>query len=112
MNTSSNWAKKGVLLTAAIALVFFCSGSGVASVEKLWTEKTTVSNTDTSPVGSTLFRGLAEKLSPAVVNVKPMKKVIKTYGNFPYGNSPYGMPRMTPPQMRPHGPKEFRQRGE
>ena len=112
MNTSSNWVKKGVLLIIAITLVFFISGSGVASVEKLWTEKTTVSNTDASPVGSTLFRGLAEKLSPAVVNVKPMKKVTKTYGNFPYGNSPYGMPRMTPPQMRPHGPKEFRQRGE
>ena len=112
MNTSSNWVKKGVLLIIAITLVFFISGSGVASVEKLWTEKTTVSNTDVSPVGSTLFRGLAEKLSPAVVNVKPMKKVTKTYGDFPYGNSPYGMPRMTPPQMRPHGPKEFRQRGE
>ena len=112
MNTSSNWIKKGVLLVTAITVVFFCSGSGVASVEKLWTEKTTVSNTDASPVGSTLFRGLAEKLSPAVVNVKPMKKVTKTYGNFPYGNSPYGMPRMTPPQMRPHGSKEFRQRGE
>ena len=112
MNTSSNWVKKGVLLIIAITLVFFMSGSGVAGVEKLWTEKTTVSNTDTSPVGSTLFRGLAEKLSPAVVNVKPMKKVTKIYGNIPYGNSPYGMPRMTPPQMRPHGPKEFRQRGE
>jgi len=112
MNTSSNWIKKGVLLGIAITAVFVMSGSGVASVEKIWTEKTTVSNTDASPVGSTLFRGLAEKLSPAVVNVKPMKKVTKTYGNFPYGNSPYGMPRMTPPQMRPHGSKEFRQRGE
>ena len=112
MNTSSNWIKKGVLLGIAITAVFVMSGSGVAGVEKIWTEKTTVSNTDVSPVGSTLFRGLAEKLSPAVVNVKPMKKVTKTYGNFPYGNSPYGMPRMTPPQMRPHGPKEFRQRGE
>jgi len=112
MNTSSNWIKKGVLLGIAITAVFVMSGSGVAGVEKIWTEKTTVSNTDVSPVGSTLFRGLAEKLSPAVVNVKPMKKVTKTYGNFPYGNSPYGMPRMTPPQMRPHGSKEFRQRGE
>ena len=112
MNTSSNWIKKGVLLGIAITAVFVMSGSGVAGVEKIWTEKTTVSNTDVSPVGSTLFRGLAEKLSPAVVNVKPMKKVTKTYGNFPYGNSPYGMPRMAPPQMRPHGPKEFRQRGE
>ena len=112
MNTSSNWIKKGVLVGIAITAVFVMSGYGVASVEKIWTEKTTVSNTDASPVGSTLFRGLAEKLSPAVVNVKPMKKVTKTYGNFPYGNSPYGMPRMTPPQMRPHGSKEFRQRGE
>ena len=112
MNTSSDWIKKGVLLGIAITAVFVMSGYGVASVEKIWTEKTTVSNTDASPVGSTLFRGLAEKLSPAVVNVKPMKKVTKTYGNFPYGNSPYGMPRMTPPQMRPHGSKEFRQRGE
>jgi len=112
MNTSSNWIKKGVLLGIAITAVFVMSGYGVASVEKIWTEKTTVFNTDASPVGSTLFRGLAEKLSPAVVNVKPMKKVTKTYGNFPYGNSPYGMPRMTPPQMGPHGSKEFRQRGE
>ena len=112
MNTSSDWIKKGVLLGIAITAVFVMSGYGVASVEKIWTEKTTVFNTDASPVGSTLFRGLAEKLSPAVVNVKPMKKVTKTYGNFPYGNSPYGMPRMTPPQMRPHGSKEFRQRGE
>ena len=112
MNTSSSWVKKGVLLTTAITLVFFMSGSGVAGVEKLWTEKTTITNQDIFPVGGTLFRVLAEKLSPAVVNVRPMKKVTKTYGNFPYGNSPYGMPRMTPPQMKPHGPKEFRQRGE
>jgi len=112
MNTSSNWVKKGVLLVTAITVVFFCSGSGVASVEKLWTEKTTIANQDVSPVGGTLFRVLAEKLSQAVVNVKPMKKVTKAYGNFPYGNSPYGMPRMTPPQMKPRGSKEFRQRGE
>jgi len=112
MKTSSNWVKNGALLATAIAAVFFMSGYGVASVEKLWTEKTTLANKDVSPVGGTLFRGLAEKLSPAVVNVKPMKKVTKTYGNFPYGNSPYGMPRMTPPQMKPHGSKEFRQRGE
>ena len=112
MNTSSNWVKKGVLLVTAITVVFFCSGSGVASVEKLWTEKTTIANQDVSPVGGTLFRVLAEKLSPAVVNVKPMIKVTKAYSNSPYGNSPYGMPRTTPPQMKPHGSKEFRQRGE
>ena len=107
MSTSSSWVKKGVFLVTAITVVFFCSGSGVASVEKLWTEKTTIANQDVSPVGGTLFRVLAEKLSPAVVNVKPMKKVTKAYSN-----SPYGMPRMAPPQMKPHGAKEFRQRGE
>ena len=112
MNTLSNWIKKSVLLGIAITAVFVMSGSGVAGVEKLWTEKTTMTNPDVSPVGGTLFRVLAEKLSPAVVNVRPMKKVTKAYGNFPYGNSPYGMPRMTPPRMKPHGPKEFRQRGE
>ena len=112
MNTSSNLVKKGMLLAATIALVFFMSGSGVAGVEKIWTEKKKIANSDVSPVGGTLFRVLAEKLSPAVVNVRPMKKVTKAYGNYPYGNSPYSMPRMTPPQMKPHGPKEFRQRGE
>ena len=111
MNILSSWVKKGVLLVTAITVVFFYSGSGVAS-EKLWTEKTTIANQDVSPVGGTLFRVLAEKLSPAVVNVKPMKKVTKAYSNSPYGNSPYSMPRMTPPQMKPHGSKEFRQRGE
>ncbi|SVC47067.1 uncharacterized protein METZ01_LOCUS299921, partial [marine metagenome] len=112
MKISSNWVKNGALLATAIAAVFFMSGYGLASVEKLWTEKTTLANKDVSPVGGTLFRGLAEKLSPAVVNVKPMKKVTKTYGNFPYGNSPYGMPGMTPPKMNPHGSNKFRQRGE
>ena len=111
MNTSSNLVKKGMLLAATIALVFFMSGSGVAGVEKIWTEKKKIENLDVSPVGGTLFRVLAEKLSPAVVNVRSMKKVTKAYGN-PYGNSPYSMPRMTPPQMKPHGPNKFRQRGE
>ncbi len=111
MNTSSNLVKKGMLLAATITLVFFMSGSGVAGVEKIWTEKKKIENLDVSPVGGTLFRVLAEKLSPAVVNVRSMKKVTKAYGN-PYGNSPYSMPRMTPPQMKPHGPNKFRQRGE
>ena len=38
MKTSSNWVKNGALLATAIAAVFFMSGYGVASVEKLWTE--------------------------------------------------------------------------
>jgi serine protease Do len=107
MKNSRNWIKNGLLLAAIMAVVFVMASSGMASVEKLWTEKETVTNQDVSPIGGTLFRGLAEKLSPAVVNVRPMKKVTRTYSNFPYG-----MPRMTPPQMKPHGSNEFRQRGE
>ena len=84
MKNLSNWIKSGLLLAVVMAVVFVMASSGVASVEKLWTEKATVTNQDVSPVGGTLFRGLAEKLSPAVVNVRPMKKVVKTYGNFPY----------------------------
>ncbi len=107
MKNSSYWIKKGALLATTITAVFLMSGYGMASVDKIWTEKTTISNTDVSPVGGKLFRGLAEKLSPAVVNVKPMQKFTKTYGNFQSG-----MPRVIPPKMNPHGPKEFRQRGE
>ena len=107
MKNLSNWIKNGLLPAAVIAAVFVMASSSMASVEKLWTEKATVANQDVFPVGGTLFRGLAEKLSPAVVNVRPMKKVTRTYGNFPYG-----MPRMTPPQMKPHGSNKFRQRGE
>ena len=55
MGTSSNWIKKGALLATAITAVFFMSGYGVAGVEKIWAEKTTLANKDVSPVGGTLF---------------------------------------------------------
>ena len=107
MKNLSNWIKNGLLLAAIMTVVFIMASAAIASVEKLWTEKAIVTSQDVSPVGGTLFRSLAEKLSPAVVNVRPMKKVTRTHGNFPYG-----MPRMTPPKMKPHSSNEFRQRGE
>ena len=55
METSSNWIKKGALLATAITAVFFMSGYGVAGVEKIWAEKTTLANKDVPPVGGTLF---------------------------------------------------------
>ena len=65
MTTSSNLVKKGMLLATTITLVFFMSGSGVAGVEKIWTEKKKTANSDVSPVGGTLFRVLAEKTKPS-----------------------------------------------
>ena len=44
MKISSNWVKNGALLATAIAAVLFMSGYGLASAEKLWTEKTILSN--------------------------------------------------------------------
>ena len=77
METSSNWIKKGALLATAITAVFFMSGYGVAGVEKIWAEKTTLANKDVSLLVGHFFRGLEQKLrfggktKPRVVNVKP-----------------------------------------
>ena len=106
------WIKGGLLFVAILAAVFVMTGAGIASVEKLWTEKSAVTSSKISPMGGTLFRNLAEQLSPAVVNVRSLKKVTRMYGDFPFA-SPFGIP----PQMRPHGmnprsPDKFRQRGE
>ena len=111
------WIKSSLLLVAILAVVFVMAGSGaansgIASVGKLWTEKSAVTSSKISPMGGTLFRNLAEQLSPAVVNVRSLKKVTRMYGDFPFA-PPFGIP----PQMRPHGmnprsPDKFRQRGE
>ena len=52
MKNLSNWIKNGLLLAVVIAVVFVMTGSGVASVEKLWTEKGTVTNQDVSPLAA------------------------------------------------------------
>ena len=111
------WIKSSLLLVAILAVVFVMAGSGaansgIASVGKLWTEKSAVTSSKISPMGGTLFRNLAEQLSPAVVNVRSLKKVTRMYGDFPFAP-----PFRIPPQMRPHGmnpkgPGKFRQRGE
>ena len=111
------WIKSSLLLVAILAVVFVmassgAANSGIASVGKLWTEKSAVTSSKISPMGGALFRNLAEQLSPAVVNVRSLKKVTRMYGDFPFA-PPFGIP----PQMRPHGmnpkgPGKFRQRGE
>jgi len=121
------WIKGGLLFVAILATVFVMTGSGTASSSvassgiassgsaiagKLWTEKSAVTGSEVSPVGGTLFRNLADTLSPAVVNVRSMKKVSRRYGDFPFGSQFGFPPQMRPHNRKPHGSKEFRQRGE
>ena len=107
MNIASSWFKRSLMVAAIVTSVFFMANFGVANSGNLWTEKNVVTQEKSFPVGVTLFRGLAESLSPAVVNVRPMKKVTKAYGNMPDG-----FPHRNPSQMKPRGSGQFRQRGE
>ena len=107
MNIASSWFKRSLMVAAIVTSIFFMANFGVANSGNLWTEKNVVTQEKSFPVGVTLFRGLAESLSPAVVNVRPMKKVTKAYGNMPDG-----FPHRKPSQMKPRGSSQFRQRGE
>ena len=107
MNIASSWFKRSLMVAAIVTSIFFMANFGVANSGNLWTEKNVVTQEKSFPVGVTLFRGLAESLSPAVVNVRPMKKVTKAYGNMPDG-----FPHRKPSQMKPRGSGQFRQRGE
>ena len=105
MNIAGSWFKRSLMVAAIVTSIFFMANFGVANATNLWTEKQIVTKETPFPAGVTLFRGLAEKLSPAVVNVRPMKKVTNAYGNMPYG-----FPHRNPSQMKPRGSAEFRQR--
>ena len=107
MNIASSWFKRSLMVAAIVTSIFFMANFGVANSGNLWTEKNVVTQEKSFPVGVTLFRGLAESLSPAVVNVRPMKKVTKAYSNMPDG-----FPHRKPSQMKPRGSGQFRQRGE
>ncbi len=72
--------------------------------EKLWVEKDIESNQEIT-LNSKTFRELAERLSPAVVNIRSMIKVRdRFYGEFPFIRPP-SSPNLPPP-------KEFEQGGE
>ena len=102
MKNVRSWFRNGLLIAATFMMISVMSGPGFASVEKLWEEKSVVSELDNKAlVGGALFRDLVEQLSPAVVSIRSMKKI--TNENYPFG---------FPPRMKPHGSKEFRQRGE
>jgi len=102
MKNARFWIRNGLLIAATFMMVSVMSGPGFAGVEKLWEEKSVVSELDSKAfVGGALFRDLVEQLSPAVVSIRSMKKI--TNENYPFGFSP---------RMKPHGSKKFRQRGE
>ena len=79
--------------------------SSPAYAENLWTEGLDAPPSDEAVVGGTLFRRLAERLSPAVVNIRSLQKVDnRAYGDFPYSRTPGR--NATPPA------NGFQERGE
>ncbi len=101
------------LITKSTALILFaaCLLAGAiwvpfASAEKLWTEKSGAAGLSGNAgiVGSTIFRDLAEKMGPGVVNIRIMQKV------QPSPFNPWGQP---PGFNQPPPDKDgYRQRGE
>ena len=91
-----------------LALLIFASCFGVVSVlsaESLWTERPHSGMvSDQKVIGSGLFRNLAEKNGPAVVNIRIMKKVSR-FQQF----APFFPPRELPPGTQND---DYQQRGE
>ncbi|MGV7222230.1 MAG: trypsin-like peptidase domain-containing protein [Nitrospinales bacterium] len=91
---------------AFIALLIFHITIGVVwAEERLWTEKIDSSSDESVVLDTKLFSRLAEKLSPAVVNIRSIQKVRDRY----YSESPFGVHPGVP---RPKQPEDFRQQGE
>ncbi len=71
-----------------LTFIFLIVGASWAG-EKLWTEKVGSSPGETTAFDNGLFRRLAEKLSPAVVNIRSLQKARdRYYGEFPFGGRP------------------------
>ncbi len=84
----------------------FAVGSPVfAGAIQLWTEKPGAALQARGNLGLSLFSDMAEKLSPAVVNIRVLERVpVQPFGDFPWGQAP------STPGMPPSG--QFRQKGE
>ena len=77
----------------------------VADVSQLWTEQAGGVLPAQESMGLSLFSDMAEKLSPAVVNIRVLERVpVQPYGDFPWGRVPESPP--VPPS------DQFRQKGE
>jgi len=84
----------------------FAVGSPVfADAIQLWSEKPGRTLQARDSLGLSLFSDLAEKLSPAVVNIRVLERVpVQPFGDFPWGNVP-NAPGVPPSD-------QFRQKGE
>lgn len=90
------------ILCLCFTLVFLSSDfalSQASRAEQLWTEKKQQTNGKEMVLSDSLFRRLAETLSPAVVNIQILHKVTtSTYREFPF---------RPPSKGRPPSPDEF-----
>jgi len=85
---------------------FFAVGtSSLAEAIPLWTEKSAQTSPARGNLGLSLFSELAEKFSPAVVNIRVLERVpLQRFGDYPWGQAP------STPGAPPSG--QFRQKGE
>jgi serine protease Do len=85
--------------------VFAASSPAFAGATQLWTEKPGEALQVSGNLGLSLFSDMAEKLSPAVVNIRVLERVpVQPFGDFPWGQVP------STPDVPPSG--QFRQKGE
>ena len=105
MKLTKRFSGKVLIGSFVMMLVSGFVWTEVAIAEKLWTEGPDTSPSEEVIIGGSLFRRLAEKLSPGVVSIRSMQKVpSRLYGDFPFGLPPGSTP--------PSPPNEFQQRGE
>lgn len=78
-----------------------------ADSRKFWTEKDSTAAPSASHqqnMALTLFSDLAEKLSPAVVNIRALEKVpVQPYWDYPWGGGPMAPPNSGGEQLLPRG---------
>lgn len=92
-------------LLGLMVCVFAVGSPAFAGAVQLWTEKSGKALPIDGNLGLSLFSDMAEKLSPAVVNIRVLERVpVQPFGDFPWGQVP------STPGTPPSG--QFRQKGE
>ncbi len=102
----NKWFHKSIL--AGCFLILFVAGifgTDSARAETLWTDGLNAPPSEEGVIGGTLFRRLAEKLRPTVVNIRSLQRVQgRVYRDFPFGR---------PPGTKQQPPSDdFQKRGE
>lgn len=94
--------------TAVFVFLTGCFALGtvnLAGATKLWTENPNETLKTKENFGLSLFSDMAEKLSPAVVNIRVLERVpVQPFGDYPWGRVPNTS--VPPPSS------QFRQKGE